>query len=92
MQSLAISMLQWQMYLARRICNGYDTCGDNSNESKLDGALCGMLNYFFAIAVYIIVSGESKTTKFSNLSFLENGHPLNVLIKRSIRKHFIFGK
>ena len=64
MQSLAISMLQWQMYLARRICNGYDTCGDNSNESKLDGALCGMLNYFFAIAVYIIVSGESKKTKF----------------------------
>lgn len=64
MQSLAISMLQWQMYLARRICNGYDTCGDNSNESKLDGALCGMLNYFFAIVVYIIVSGESKKTKF----------------------------
>ena len=64
MQSLAISMLQWQMYLARRICNGYDTCGDNSNESKLDGALCGMSNYFFAIVVYIIVSGESKKTKF----------------------------
>ena len=64
MQSLAISMLQWQMYLARRICNGHDTCGDNSNESKLDGALCGMLNFFFAIVVYIIVSGESKKTKF----------------------------
>ena len=26
-----------------RICNSRDDCGDNSDESKTDGAFCGML-------------------------------------------------
>ena len=25
------------------ICNSYDNCGDKSDESKTDGAFCGML-------------------------------------------------
>ena len=31
------------------VCNGYDNCGDNSDESKKDGAFCGMLNYLFVV-------------------------------------------
>ena len=27
------------------ICSGYNVCGDNSDNSRKDGALCGMLNY-----------------------------------------------
>ena len=29
------------------ICNGIDNCGDNSDESKIDGAFCGMCAWFF---------------------------------------------
>ena len=27
------------------ICSGHNVCGDNSDNSRKDGALCGMLNY-----------------------------------------------
>ena len=47
-----------------RICNGYDSCGDNSDESKKDGAFCGMLNYVFAVVTYILKSTLSKLTCF----------------------------
>ena len=29
----------------RFICSGYNFCRDNSENSRKDGALCGMLNY-----------------------------------------------
>ena len=29
------------------ICDSDDDCGDNSDESRSYGALCGMLNYVF---------------------------------------------
>ena len=48
--------------LGRYICNGYDNCGDNSDESKKDGAFCGTLNYLFAVIIFILVSTESKLT------------------------------
>ena len=30
------------------VCNSEDECGDKSDESKTDGALCGKFNYFFS--------------------------------------------
>ena len=47
-----------------RICNGGDDCEDNSDESKKDGAFCGMLKYVFAVATNILKSTLSKLTCF----------------------------
>ena len=32
-----------------RICNSRDDCGDNTDESRTDGAFCGMLHNFVPI-------------------------------------------
>ena len=50
------------------MCNFNNDCGDNSDESRADGALCGMLNYVFEIMIYILVS--------SSQNIFENCQPL----------------
>ena len=61
-------------------CDGSGSCENNSDESRTDGAFCGMLNYVFTMIVYIfwdlnqnwcevsksIVFGEVLPSKFLN--------------------------
>ena len=35
------------------ICNSYDDCGDNSDESKIGGAFCGILIDSFVLLTWI---------------------------------------
>ena len=42
------------------ICDLDNDCGDNSDESRTDGALCGMLNDVFIIIMYMS-SGTENT-------------------------------
>ena len=44
------------------ICDLINDCKDNSDESRTDGALCGMLNYVFKIIMYIFVSSGTENT------------------------------
>ena len=43
--------------------NGYDNCGDKSDESKTDRPFCGMLKYVFVVITYILVTSESNMTQ-----------------------------
>ena len=37
------------------VCDSEDDCGDKSDESQTDGALCGKFNYFFPTMVCIFI-------------------------------------
>ena len=47
--------------------NGYDNCGDKSDESKTDLPFCGMLKYVFVVITYILVTSESNMTQCFNI-------------------------
>lgn len=44
----------------RDICDHHNDCGDNSDESRTDSALCGMWNNVFKMMIYIFVSPGTK--------------------------------
>ena len=62
-----------------RICNSRDDCGDNSDESKTDGAFCGMLlDYFVALAEIF------SLTCYDSLNYLKaNVNTSSVAFKKS---------
>ena len=37
------------------VCDSVDDCGDKSDESQTDGALCGKFNYFFPTMLCIFI-------------------------------------
>ena len=62
------------------ICNSRDDCGDNSDESRTDGAFCGMLLEFFVLLTrtFSLICNDSLNYILKNVNSLRV-----VLTKRS---------
>ena len=66
-----------------QICNFKDDCGDNSDESRSYGVLCGMLNYAFCNNdINSYERSHVADLEFQILTSLERCHPLNLLISK----------
>ena len=72
------------------MCDFKDDCGDNSDESRSYGALCGMLNCVFCNNnTYSYEQSHVADLGFQILTSMESCHPLNfVIIKNNCLKFF----
>ena len=56
------------------ICNSKDNCGDRSDESKTDGAFCGMLLFFCDLNRNLLSNMLGSNKLYQNKSeFLKSG-------------------
>ena len=78
-----------------RICNSRDNCGDNSDESKTDGAFCGMLlDYFVALAeIFSLTCYDSLNymkTKVNSLRVALKKRSKNILLSNLFKMVFTY--
>ena len=67
------------------ICNGIDNCDDNSDESKIDGAFCGMCAWFFCAFNTNIQSMQLEVFKScgKKQGFIKNCSRKNLLCRQT---------